>query len=96
MIGSGIGDMTYNTRKNILGAISVNGKTAYHLFKVEHDGSDSRNNVKLLRKTKLHSLHQPIEDARTSTMFFHISLFFHSKLYFRIRFRPYWRTCGNH
>lgn len=44
--------MTYNSRRNLLGAISVSGKTAYHLFDIEYDGYRKNIKGRLLRKSK--------------------------------------------
>lgn len=45
--------MTFNARRGLLGAISVGGEIAYHLFGIEHRGHNSiSSQVKLLRKSK--------------------------------------------
>lgn len=46
--------MTYNPLKNLLGAIPVGGKIAYHLYNIEYDGNKSNYRAKLLRKSKWH------------------------------------------
>ena len=51
---TGNGDLTYNTRRNLLGAISAEEKIAYHLFHIDID-SNINCNVKLHRKSKWHS-----------------------------------------
>lgn len=51
-MGMGPGDLTYNSRRNILGAISFKGKIAYHLFDIEHTKQKANYNVRLLRQTK--------------------------------------------
>ena len=47
--------MTYNTRRNLLGAISVPTKVAYHLYGVDYSGKKSNESVKLLKKARWHS-----------------------------------------
>ena len=51
-------DMTYNSRRNLLAAISVEKEMAYHLFKVGNDFSKGNYGAKLLRKTQWHSAHE--------------------------------------
>ena len=46
--------MTYNTKQNLLVAISVRDKTAYHLLSIDVDYSDT-NKVKLIRRSRWHS-----------------------------------------
>ena len=49
------GDVTYNTRRNILGALSVTDKISYHLFNVEYSQKEkSSYNVRVLKKAKWH------------------------------------------
>ena len=50
---TGVGDVTYNPRRNILGAIPVRRKVAYHLYDVA--AGKTGNIVKLIRKSKWHS-----------------------------------------
>ena len=52
---AGHGDVTFNDKRNLLGAISVENEIAYHLFSVDIDSSDKKNTVKLTRKSKWHS-----------------------------------------
>ena len=54
---TGFGDLTYNTKRNLLGAISVSGKIAYHLFSVDANCSTLQESVKLIRKSKWNSWH---------------------------------------
>ena len=54
-IVTGFGDLTYNTKRNLLGAISLSGKIAHHLFSVDTDCVNTKESVKLLRKSKWHS-----------------------------------------
>ena len=42
----GNGDVTFNSRRNLLGVISITNKVAYHLFNIDGDGT------KLCRKSK--------------------------------------------
>ena len=53
LLATGYGDVAYNPRRNILGAIPVGGKIAYHLY--NFDNSKVGNSVKLTRKSKWHS-----------------------------------------
>lgn len=53
MIDTDYGDMTYNLRRGLLGAIPVQGHAAYHLF--NFDTSKNDNIVNLKRKSKWHS-----------------------------------------
>ena len=49
--------MTYNTKQNLLGAICISEEIAYHLFSVDVHCSDTKNSVKLIRKSRWHSQH---------------------------------------
>ena len=51
---SGRGDVTYNLRRKILGAIPLDEYIDYHIFKVDA-ASENRDMVKLLRKAKWHA-----------------------------------------
>ncbi len=51
----GHGDVTYNSRRSILGAIPVTGRIAYHLFAIDTSASNAGGIVKLNRKSKWHS-----------------------------------------
>lgn len=55
-IDTGTGDPTFNPRRNLLGAISVDKEISYHLFKVEYE---SRNHIQMLRKSKWYPQHVP-------------------------------------
>ncbi len=57
MLGVSYGDVTYNSRRNILGAIPIAGRIAYHLFNVDANTSNAHGIVKLNRKSKWHSQH---------------------------------------
>lgn len=50
---TGTGDVTYNSRRGILGAISVGGKISYHLYSLAT--SKAGDIVKLIRKSRWHS-----------------------------------------
>lgn len=52
---TGNGDVTYNARRNLLGAIPLNKQITYHLWDVAYSGQKSNYDVKLLRKSKWHS-----------------------------------------
>ncbi len=52
---TGMGDVTYNPRRGILGAIPVAGRIAYHLFTINTGASNTKEIVKLNRKSKWHS-----------------------------------------
>ena len=51
-IETGNGDVTYNSRRNILAAIPVTGKITYHLFSVDPNASNSKDIIKLNQKSK--------------------------------------------
>mgnify|MGYP000913279474 FL=1 len=53
LLGTGYGDVAFNPRRNILGAMCVKGKIAYQLYNFGTSKSDGI--VKLIRKTKWHS-----------------------------------------
>ena len=55
LLVTGFGDLAYNAKKNLLGAICVSNKTAYYLFSVNPNYSDAKDMVKLSRKSKWHS-----------------------------------------
>ena len=52
-LATGHGDVTYNPRRNFLGAMCVGGKIAYHLYNFGTSKSDGI--VKLMRKSRWHS-----------------------------------------
>ena len=54
VIDVGYGDLTYNPKRNLLGAISLNRKIAYHLFTVDTNCANIKESVKLIRKSKWH------------------------------------------
>ena len=60
----GNGDVAYNPRRNILGALSLEGQIAYHLFSIDTHPLVVDQTVKLLRKTNFPSQSQSnlIED----------------------------------
>lgn len=49
---TGFGDATYNTRRNILGAIPITGKIAYHMFQIDTYASNRDAVARLCRKPK--------------------------------------------
>ena len=53
MIGDG--DMTYNPRRNILAAIPLREKIAYHLFDLGYSVRKNNFSIKLLKKAKWNS-----------------------------------------
>ena len=56
-LGTGEGDITYNSRRGILGAVPLKEKISYHLFNVDSHASKTKDIVKLIRKSKWHSQH---------------------------------------
>ena len=50
---TGYGDVTFNPRRNFLGAMCAGGEIAYHLYKFDISKSDDI--VKLIRKSRWHS-----------------------------------------
>ena len=54
-LDTGYGDMTYNSRRGILGAVPPYKKISYHLFNVDSNASKTEDIVKLIRKSKWHS-----------------------------------------
>ena len=54
-LATGDGDITYNSRRGILGAIPLEKEISYHLFNVDSKVSKTKNIVKLTRKSKWHS-----------------------------------------
>ena len=52
---TGYGDITYNSRRSILGAVPLDQKISYHLFNVDYNASKTKDIVKLSRKSKWHS-----------------------------------------
>ena len=56
-LDTGFGDITYNSRRSILGAVPLNKKISYHLFNVDSHASKTKDIVKLIRKSKWHSQH---------------------------------------
>ena len=54
-LGTGFGDITYNSRRGILGAVPLYGEISYHLFNVDSNASQINDIVKFTRKSKWHS-----------------------------------------
>ncbi len=52
LLVTGWGDVTYNSRRSILAAIPVTEKISYHLFNVDAYASNTKEIVKLNRKTR--------------------------------------------
>lgn len=52
---TGDGDVTYNSRRGILGTIPCTRKMGFHLFSVGYSGQKGNYSVKLLKKSKWHS-----------------------------------------
>ncbi len=70
---TGWGDLTYNSRRSILGAIPVAGRITYHLFTINNSALNAGGIVKLNRKSKWHSQYSP-ENGREH-LFITIHLF---------------------
>lgn len=51
ILGTWCPDMTYRSRRNLLGAIPTN-TIAYHLFDIQYSADKSNYSIKLLRKAK--------------------------------------------
>ena len=51
------GDIAYNSRRGIFGAVPLYGRFSYHLFNVDSNASKTKDIVKLIRKSKWHSQH---------------------------------------
>ena len=51
----GLRDITYNAKRNLFGAVSIDGATAYHLFSVNASGTNRSEIVRLIRRSKWHS-----------------------------------------
>ena len=49
-IVTGFGDVAYNARRGLLGALPLERKVAYHLFSIGYSGQRSNYNTKLLKK----------------------------------------------
>ena len=58
----GTRDMTYNSRRNILGALPLHQKIAYHLFSIDAYASKTEDMVKLYTKSKWHTLHETFDE----------------------------------
>ena len=54
-LGTGEGDITYNSRRGILGAVPLCKKISYHLYNIGSNASKTKDIVKLVRKSKWHS-----------------------------------------
>ena len=53
-LATGFGDITYNSRRSIFGAVPFDKKISYHLFNVDSNASKTKDIVKLIRKSKWH------------------------------------------
>lgn len=54
-IDTGIGDLTYNPKRNLLGGLTNGEKIAYHLYSIGYPGQKSSIEAILLRKSKWNS-----------------------------------------
>ena len=55
-LGTGDGDVSYNSRRGILSAIPVRGSIACHIFNIGYSGQKNNNyEIKLLKKAKWNS-----------------------------------------
>ena len=54
-LDTGFGDVTYNSRRNLLCAIPLAEKAAYHLWDLGYSGQKSNYGAKLLKKSKWQS-----------------------------------------
>ena len=57
---TGYGDMAYNSRRELLGAIPVHEKITYHLFDIGYEGKSNSYRAKLLRNTRWHPEHETV------------------------------------
>ena len=60
--------MTYNPRRKILGAISLKGKVAYHLFSVDTETSKTKDIIKLCRKSKWHAEYRTSDQGNLKSL----------------------------
>ena len=54
-LDTGFGDIAYNSRRGILGAVPLKKEISYHLFNVGSNTAKTKDIVKLIRKSKWHS-----------------------------------------
>ena len=54
VVVTGFGDLTYNTKRDYFGAVNVGGKIAYHLFSANTNALNTKEAIKLIRKSKWH------------------------------------------
>ena len=52
-IDTGFGDLTYNTKRDYFGAISVGGKISYHLFSVNTNALNTKEAIKLITSIEM-------------------------------------------
>lgn len=71
---TGWGDMTYNSRRNILAAISVAQEISYHLFKIDTSATRAGQIARLYRKAQWHSQYSTLEGTTHSLCY--LSLLF--------------------
>lgn len=69
--------MSYNSRRNVLGAITLGGKIAYHLWNLGYSVQKNNYSVTLLKKPKWHSQHSnntciSLISSADSLIFLHI------------------------
>ena len=69
-LGTGYGDITYNSRRSILGAVPVDQKISYHLFDVDSNATKTKDIVKLTRKSKWHSQHSKHQSRSSSNLLY--------------------------
>lgn len=80
--GTGYGDLAYNSRRNIIGAMPIKGKVAYHLFSTQYSShGKSRYDVKQLRKAKWPSQYNDSRGRQINAGCYEILKIFFESLY---------------
>ena len=79
---TGNGDVTYNPRRNILGAIPIEGEIVYHLYQFPTSKAD--NNVKLIRKSRWHTQYRTEEGIYIYIFLYIFSLITDLFIYFSL------------
>lgn len=94
---TGYGDVSYNSRRNILGAISLDKKVAYHLWVIEYSQQKNNYNIKLLQKAKWHQFYST--EIGILLIFLILSAylpFLSRKLCHGVRIQSDWRNCSHY
>ena len=80
LLETGFADLSYNVKRNILGAVSIRGVTSYHLFCIDTYNTNPNEIVKLSRRSKWQEKHG---NQNRYCLFINQTLIFHDNIHNR-------------